>query len=137
MAEIVTAERWLYGKLKNDATLTGLASGGVYTWPVPAGITLPYVLYQNQTGTDIRGTGATRIGVNGLWIVRAIAETYSFGGNLQSAADRIDALLHGKASAVTGGVVWACVRTEPFQLVEMADGRQFRHLGGIYRIYVQ
>lgn len=137
MSEIWTAESWLYSKLHGDATLLALVPGGVYTWPVPANISGAFVLYQMQSGMDIRGNGPGRIGVNGLWLVRAVFEALSFGGNLQTAANRIDTLLQAASGTATGGVVWACVREEPFQLVEVADGRQFRHLGGTYRIWVQ
>lgn len=137
MAEIVTAESWLYNKLHGDGTLLALCTGGVFTWPVPAEYTQPYVLYQLQSGVDIRGMGPLRIGVNGLWLVRAVFEQPSFGGNLKTAADRIDTLLHAASGTATGGTVWACVREQPFQLVEPASGRQFRHLGGIYRLWVQ
>lgn len=137
MAEIVTAETWLYSKLHGDSTLLALCTGGVFTWPVPATYTQPYVLYQMQSGMDIRGNGPGRIGVNGLWLVRAVFEAMSYAGNLQSAANRIDTLLQAASGTATGGTVWACVREQPFQLVEVADGRQFRHLGGLYRIWVQ
>ena len=136
MAEIVTAETWLYTKLHGDATLLALVPGGVYTWPVPTTVTGAYVLYQMQSGVDIRGVGPSRLGVNGLWLVRVVAETLSFGGNLLTAADRIDVLLQAASGTVTAGVVWACVREEPFQLVETKDGRQWRHLGGQYRVFV-
>lgn len=149
MSEIWTAETWLYSKLHGDSTLMALTPGGVHTWPVPAlvpnesGVMVPlsgaYVLYQMQTANDIRGVGPARIGVDGLWLVRVVAETNSFGGNLLAAADRIDVLLQAASGTVTAGVIWACVRTEPFQLVELTEGgkRQFRHLGGQYRIWVQ
>lgn len=137
MAEIVTAETWLYTKLHGDSTLLALCTGGVFTWPVPATYSQPYVLYQMQSGMDIRGNGPTRIGVNGLWLVRAVFEALTYTGNLLSAANRIDVLLHAASGTATGGVVWACVREQPFQLVEVADGRQFRHLGGLYRLWVQ
>ncbi len=137
MSEIWTAESWLYSKLHGDATLLALVPGGVYTWPVPANIGGAFVLYQMQAANDIRGVGPARIGVNGLWLVRAVAETNSFGGNLLAAADRIDVLLQAASGTVTAGVIWACVREAPFQLVETKDGRQWRHLGGQYRIWVQ
>ena len=135
MAEIVTAETWLYSKL-NEATLKGYATGGIFTWPAPTEYSQPYVLFQMQSGRDIRGNGPTIIGVNGLWLVRAIFEQASWGGNLKAAADRINTLLHAASGTATGGTIWACVRTEPFQLVEVVAGRQFRHLGGIYRLWV-
>lgn len=136
MAEIFTAETWLYTKLHGDSTLLGLCPGGIHTWPVPTTFAGRYVLYQNQSAVDVRGMGPARIGVNGLWLVRVVDEALSFGGSLQTAADRLDVLLQAASGAVTGGNIWACVREEPFQLVELADGRQYRHLGGIFRIFL-
>lgn len=137
MAETVTAETWLYTKLHGDSTLLASVPGGVHTWPAPANASGAYVLYQMQSGVDIRGVGPTRIGVSGLWLVRVVAETQSYTGNLLTAANRIDVLLHAASGTATGGTVWACVREQPFQLPETKDGRQWRHLGGIYRLWVQ
>ncbi|MGL4651570.1 MAG: hypothetical protein ACRC1H_19340, partial [Caldilineaceae bacterium] len=59
------------------------------------------------------------------------------------AADRIDALLQGSAGSVAAasplpaGNVWACVRETPFRLVEETATAQYRHLGGVYRLYVK
>ena len=143
MAEIFTAETWLYSTLHGDGTLLALCPGGVLTWPLPtnaAGQAIypgQYVLYQMQSGLDIGLYGPGRAGVNGLWLVRVVAETFSFGGNLQTAANRMDVLLQlGVRTAVTGGYIFGCARLEPFQLVEPVGSRQYRHLGGIYRIFV-
>lgn len=134
MAESVVVDRWIYGKLFNDATLMTLVTG-VYSSPVPPGKLLPYVVLQEQTTRDIRGVGPSRIGIGGTWLVRAVMETPSWGGSLETIANRIDVLLQAASGSATGGVVWACVRERPFRLVESTQNGQYRHLGGIYQIW--
>lgn len=130
--ETVTVDRWLYSVLHSDATLMGLATD-VHGWPVPPNAVLPYVLFQEQTSRDEQGMGPTRLWVRGLWIVRAVFETRDWGGNLEAAANRIDALLHAQGGTVSSGQVFVCVREGPFRLIENVQSRQFRHLGGYYR----
>lgn len=136
MAEIVTAERWLHQVLGGDAALMALVTG-VHSYPIPTTAQLPFVLVSDQSGADLLTAGAHRFWLDGLWVVRAVFETSKWAGDLEAAADRIDALLHGKAGAVTGGNVWACVRVQPFRLTEEHAGQQLRHLGGIYRLQVK
>lgn len=136
MSEVVTADKWLVQTLKTDATLMGLVTN-VYTHPVQPGAQLPYVLLTEQSVGDLMALGAHRVWVNGLWVVRAIFESSSWAGNLEIAANRIDAVLHAKSGSVTGGNVWACVREQPFRLAEDNSGQSIRHLGGIYRLLVK
>lgn len=133
MAEGVIVDRWLYARLTGDATLMGLVTG-VYAMPVPPGKALPYVVFQEQSTRDIRGVGPARIGVDGTWLVRGVAETAGYGGALEQIADRIDVLLQASSGTVSGGMVWACVRQRPFRLVESTQNGQYRHMGGIYQI---
>jgi len=49
----------------------------------------------------------------------------------------VDAVLHGASGTATDGTVIACVRERAFEMVEMTDGVQYRHLGGIYRVLAQ
>lgn len=135
MSELLTADKWLYGVLNGDTALKALTPK-VYALPAPQGTALPYTAYNEISSLDLQAMGAKRIWVNSLYVVRAIFEATSWGGDLEAAANRIDALLHAADGVVTGGVVWACVRQEPFRMVENNGGEQIRHLGGIYRIYV-
>lgn len=136
MSELVTADKWLVQMLKADSTLMGLVTN-VHTYPIPPSAMLPYVLISEQASNDLNTLGPNRVWVNGLWIVRAVFEAAGWSGNLESAANRIDAVLHGKEGSVTGGNVWACVREAPFRLPENNGSQQIRHLGGIYRILVR
>jgi hypothetical protein len=45
--------------------------------------------------------------------------------------------LQGAAGTVTDGEVWGCGREQPFVLVETNAGKQFRHLGGVYRVWAK
>lgn len=140
MAETFVADSWLYAVLTGDSALMALAPGGVHGYNNPnRTATFPYVLFQLQgPGMDVRGVGPGRIMTPMVYLVRGIAEGNSFGGSLKSIADRIDDLLQARSGTAAGGVVIVCVREQPFALPESAsDGRQFRHLGGIYRLFVQ
>lgn len=140
MSEPWVADSWLYAVLAGDSTLVGLATGGVYAYNNPNRTPVfPYVLFQLQApGMDVRGVGPVRIMAPMVYLVRGIVEANSFGGNLKTIADRIDTLLQAASGTAAGGSVLSCVREQPFALPEVAgDGRQYRHLGGIYRLFVQ
>ncbi len=136
MAETVAAERWLYTVLSGDATLAGLVSG-VFAYMAPSTASLPYVVYTMQSGRDLNGLGPTRWWSDTRYLVRGIAETTTFGGDLKTIADRIDAVLQAASGTVVDGTVVVCVREQPFSMVEVANERQYRHLGGVYRLIVQ
>ena len=140
MSEPWVADSWLYAVLSGDATLAGLVAARIYAHNNPNRTPVfPYVLFQLQgNGADVRGVGPTRIMAPMVYLVRGIGEGNSFGGNLTTIADRIDTLLQAASGTAAGGVVLSCVREQPFALPEVAgDGRQYRHLGGIYRLFVQ
>lgn len=137
--ETVAADQWLFGALSGDASLSALVGGRVYGHVAPQGAQMPFVLFQQQAaGADVRGVGPARIMANLLYVVRIVAESSSFGGSVQTAAGRIDAVLQAASGTVLAGTVLACVRERPFAMTETdEDGRQYRHLGGIYRMFVQ
>ena len=140
MAETFVADSWLYAVLSGDAQLVALATGGIYGHSNPNKTpTFPFVLFGLQgAGMDVRGVGPARVMAPMVYLVRGISEGNSFGGNLKSIADRIDALLQAASGSAAGGLVLVCVREQPFVLPETGpDGRQYRHLGGIYRLFVQ
>lgn len=128
------AERWIYAKLSTDATLITKVGTRTYNTRRPPESALPCVIWQLQSGDDVILLGAVRLWSNLRYLVRGIGETGSYGGDLQAIADRIDALLHGASGSNVDGTVWTCVRAAPFQMIETVAGREYRHLGGIYRI---
>lgn len=134
MIETVAVDEWLYQTMSADSTLTALASGGVHADVAPPDSTLPAVVFSDLGGADTVGVDGTRILTSGLWLVRAIAEATSWQGTLRQAADRIDAVLDNTSGVVSGVTVGKCSREAPHKLVDTAHGRQYRHLGGTYRI---
>lgn len=134
-SEVAAAETWLYGVLSGDATLTSLGVTGVYAYQAPETARFPYVLFQHQGGADVRGVGPTRIMANMLYVVRGVTDGPLSA--LVSINSRIDALLQAQSGSNVNGVVLACVREQPFVMNEPAEGRTFRHLGGVYRLWAQ
>ena len=136
MAETLVAEQWLYTVLAADTALAAVVGTRIYAYIAPEGAAFPYVVYQNQAGRDIRGVGPLRIMANLLYVVKVVGQTNSFGA-LETAANRIDTVLQAASGTPTRGTVIACVREQPFALVESLDTGQYRHLGGIYRLWAK
>ena len=71
-----------------------------------------------------------------LYLVRGTHETGSYSGPLLTIAERIDEVLHATPNGATNayGVIWACVAEQPWRMPEIANGRNFRSQGRIFRI---
>jgi hypothetical protein len=133
--ETSAAERWLVTVLKADAALTAVVGQRVYNTRVPSNGQFPCVLFQLQAASnDFVALGGVRVWASLVYLVRGIAEQASFEGNLATIADRIDIVTHAASGTNVAGTVWTCIRERPFQLVEVTEGREFRHLGAILRI---
>jgi len=128
------AERWLVATLANDATLTGLGITGVYVDVAPESASFPCIVIGQQTARDVMVVGAYRIFENLLFLVRAVGQTQSYAA-LASAASRIDALLHRQSGSGADGTTWGCVREQSFRLAEVQSGVQYRHSGGVFRLF--
>ena len=135
--EIVLVDKWLYGLLSADATLTGLVSTRIYSYLTPTGAGFPSVVYAHQGSMDVIAVGGIRIMNSGMYLVKAITQDNSMTGAAKSISDRIDTLLHGSVGTVTGGIVLACIRDYPIAYVEYLNGLRYNHCGGIYHIVAQ
>lgn len=137
--ETIAMKQFLTTKLTADSALAAVVSTRIYDGVAPAAATFPCVVFQNQSagGIDVVATGALRIMTDSLFVVKGIARTQSFMGDLKTIATRIDAALHGISGTATDGTVIACVRERAFELIETTDGVQYRHLGGVYRLLAQ
>lgn len=131
------ADSWLAGVLSGDVTLAGLVGARVYGHLAPQGAIFPLVLFAMQSGIDVQTLGPNRIMSNLVYVVRGVAEGGSFGTPLSAIAERIDAVLQAKSGTTAAGAVYACVREQPYTLIETGNGRQYRHLGGVYRLYAK
>ena len=135
---VVAAERFLYGTLTGDATLTGIVGNRVYGHVVPPTATRPYVFYTLQdAGDDLTEIGAQRIFSNMIYVVRIVNKTESYA-SLEAGSSAITAALHRASGSNVSGVIVGCIKEAPFALLELdPDGSQLRHLGSRFRLYVQ
>jgi hypothetical protein len=137
--ETTRVDQFLYTRLTSSAPLTVLVGARVFADRVPQGETFPAVVHQLQGAADVRtATGDARIMVSGLWLVKAIVRSDTFD-DAQPIADELDTLLE-EASGPAGddGTVFSSTREAPFRLVEDDEGGpSYRHLGGLYRVFVQ
>lgn len=136
MAETLVAEQWLQTVLSGDATLNTAVGGRIYGYVAPQDAAFPVVVYQQQAARDVQGVGPARIMATMLYIVKVTGQTGSFA-SIEAAANRIDAVLQAASGTNVRGRVVACVREAPFSLVENTPNGQYRHLGGMYRLWAQ
>lgn len=136
MMEIPRIDQWLYERLSGDATLAGMVGGRIYSYLAPQDTAFPFVLFNYQTGEDIWGVGPARFLVSALYQIKVVSTGPSFLP-LKAIADRLDTLLQGTSGAVANGTVYSCMRERALAYVEVSDGVQYRHLGGLWRIYAQ
>jgi hypothetical protein len=132
--EAEAAEEFLYSRLANDVTLSGLVNG-VFVNIAPQPTIYPLVIIQEMSGIDYAAVGAYRVWTNFVYLVKVIGQTAS-NGDLKAAVARIDALLHRASGAAGDGTIWACVREQVIRMPEYAPGgQQYRHSGAMYRVY--
>lgn len=137
MIETTLVESWLHTRLSTDAILTSQVSDRIYAYLAPARAATPFVVFNAQSpGFDVMGVGTARVMLNCLYQVKVVVQDASFAP-AKDAADRIDTLLHGATGTPPGGQVLGCVREGPLAYAEVSDGIEYRHLGGLYRIWVQ
>jgi hypothetical protein len=124
----------LYQRLADDDTLTALLSDpeAIFEEVASSGTTPPYLAFHHHAGTEIwtfKGGRSERA----LWVVKGICR-----GLKSDAAEAIDArcteLLHNARLSVEGRTV-SVLRESRVSYGESVDGEQWRHRGGIYRIF--
>lgn len=123
----------LYNKL-NVSAVTDLLGGEarIYKSVAPAGVSLPYVLYEHVSGGDENVTPSrTR---NVVYTVKAVATT---AAGAEEIDEQIDAQLHRQILSVTGWQNFWLVREEDMALaVEVDGGGVHHHVGAQYRIRI-
>jgi hypothetical protein len=130
--------RWLTSTLGGDTTLMTATPGGLWDGAAIEGTPYPIVRFDPQSpGIVVRGVGPIEIMVNSLWLIRAVTVGPEFGPIIPIAS-RLHALIQGATGlTLPEGTLVSCVREQPFRLESVQGGREFRHLGGIYRIFIQ
>lgn len=134
MNEYPRAAEWLYATLTTPA-IAGL-TGGVHEHPAPQGTAYPAITFSLQAATDVGELAEHRIWAELLLLVRAWGQTRSTA-SLRAIADEIDARLHRGSGTTSDGRVISSVRLEAHHDRNVADGIEYRALGGIYQLLVQ
>ena len=129
--ETPRAENWLFLTLA-AAIPTVIA----YSTIAPEGVAQPFIVYSQQSPSDLMGVGPARIWASFLYLVKVSGQINSYLP-LKATADAIDTALHGASGTVADGAILDCIRERPFSLVEVTNGVEWRHLGGLYRLKVQ
>jgi hypothetical protein len=138
-AEQDVIDRWVEARLEGQAAAFNALYAGlgtrIFDRFAPRGTTYPFIVYQSQSpARDVIGVGTARVLVESLYIVKAIAQTSTFTP-LRSVAHQIDlCMTEEEGDLVADGAILVSVRQESFDLVEVENTNQFRHLGGMYRI---
>lgn len=138
MNETTRVRRFLDSLLKADAALVALVGQRIYGDSIPGETAFPYAFFgAPEPGEDTRGVGAVRILTNATWEIKAVDKAIGWTA-VEEVADRLDALVHGAAGAAgTDGWVLMGVRERPIDYREDAAGVEYRHLGGLYRLWAQ
>lgn len=134
MIEAIAVDEWLYNTLAADNTLAALVAGRIYATVAPQTAKYPHVRFSEQSSTDTLGIDGTRILETCLFTVLTITDEPSWQGLGRQAADRVDELLHGASGIAGGTTIGTCHREQSLRYVDTVDTKQFRLLGGIYRI---
>lgn len=141
--ESIVAAKWLYGVLAADSTITGIVLTygdryNIHDGVAPPNAPYPFISFEELSMSDVMNVSTARIGSRGTFKVVGVGQTWSYGGVLQTLAERIDALLHSKQGSVSGGgYMLSSVRQSPFKQATFEEGKPYRQLGGIYELFPQ
>ncbi len=116
-------------------TLGQLGATGVYRMVASQGSAEPYIVFNQQAGTDSY-TFSARDSRSLLYQIKAVGKGSSALVPSQM-SDRIDALLTDKSLGVSGWTQMRVRRESDVEYVEIENGVQYHHLGGLYRVDVQ
>lgn len=117
-------------KLAADATLSGLATGGIFSDQAPGGTEAPYVIFQKMDGRyqySFRGNGISWT----PYLVKGVSRK-------KAEAEAIDArcriLLHRQKLTITGHESKSVLIDHDVDYPEESQGDRFDHVGAVYRI---
>lgn len=147
-AEQALTSRWVLERLQANAavldalvingTPVGNLSARLFEDSAPPDTPYPFIIFQCQVPPrDVRGVGTTRVMVDTMYVVKAVAQVPT-NDALAPIARVIDlSLTTSVGGIVEDGHIFTCIREEQFSLNEIENGKQFRHFGGLYKIQAQ
>lgn len=140
MSESTVIDTWLDNLLKTDSAIVAAFGDypvAVFDGKAPNAQDYPFIVWQSQSVLDTVGVGPkARILATGVYVVRVIARVSTYRAPiLTSIAKAIDNAVDGATGITDEGLVLGVRRESEYRSTEDADGRQIRHLGGIYTIW--
>jgi len=135
MAQPLAANTWIQQTLANDVTLAGLVGDRIYEDVADRDAVYPLVVYHLQDANDTNGVAGARILERELYTVKVVGRDTSYLP-LKSIYARVDALLHRQGGKTGDGDQVKCVRESSIKFVSVEDGLEYRHLGGLYRLWI-
>ena len=125
----------LYQHLAEDEALAGLLTtpAAIFEEVAAPGTEPPYVVFNFQGGTD-QWTFQGGSNERALWLVKGVCR-----GGSATPAEAIDArcleLLHSARLPLPNGRALHILHEAPVRYGETVSGEQWRHRGGIYRLF--
>jgi len=123
----------LYEALTGDANIMNVVTG-VYSAIAPPSATYPFIVFQEQSGTD--DYVFARCGWRNLvYLVKCIDKSPS-AKRAGEVYDLINAALHDASLSVPGHAVLYIRRESDVKYAEVSNGVMYWHVGARYRITV-
>lgn len=135
--EIHRAHKWIYDKLAAAANVTAAVSTRIYRNQAPEGAAYPFVIFNYQSGSDVRGVCARRLLTLPLFQIKVICKGHPTSA-VNTAVDAIDTLFQAATAETSESYVFSSRREFPVEYVEPRrdTGEIFTHYGGAYRLVI-
>ncbi len=124
---------WLWKTLSTDPTIVSLVAQRISNGAALGSSQTPFITWEMNSSVDRTNASGQTILSNSLFVVKAVGQGGSYLPVLPI-AKRINELLADKDVTTENGTL-QCRRDRVIRYVELDDNVQYRHLGGIYRIY--
>lgn len=132
-----TVDQALYTQLAADlgtATLGTIGITGIFRQQAPQGAAEPYVIFQQQAGTDSYTFNIQDVRTL-VYLVKVVDKSPS-GLRAANAAERINTLLTDKPLSLTGWTNIRLRRETDVEYSEIDNGIQYQHYAALYRVDV-
>lgn len=129
-------EPWLYATLHGDTTLHGLVEGRFTNAqnPLSDGVTVPFVYFGFASERDITNNDGSILDTESYYNVKGVTIGNTYTGAALNIAKRIHQLINGAKPTLSPSGSLTCVRQQIIQYVEVIQGVEYRHLGGLYKV---
>ena len=110
----------------------------MFSYVAPAATLYPFLLFSWQGDHDVQTHDGSTVWVEAVYTIQAIGEGRSSQA-LGGAAAALHYSLQGSSGMSPSGRarVISCLRDSSLTIGELTGGRQYRHVGGQYRIRTQ